>query len=292
MKPSLLRARTQHDLRLVLMLSGTLCLSGCDDDSAHDAAGGGPSGTPDAAFADVGTPDASLPDAEVAFEPAPCLNAGTPGATAGCLSPTLSPEYYAEQGSIYFDTLDVDAPRGSLPNYSELAARWEWPPWLLLTGFTAADLIEDIDALMELDPSTVPVRDCRFFDTQPFARCYVVFEYRKGPCPIYEEFTFNDAGEMTFVEAWSDLPGMLPQDKETDPWAERTDIGRLSTRIPGLGNAEGRVDLDSEWMLAAAEQDEDVAKFALFATDWRMYWVQTLIDAPRDFFDIGCGWTE
>ena len=33
------------------------------------------------------------------------------------------------------------------------------------------------DVLRSLDPSTVPFRDCRGFETQPFARCYVIFEY-------------------------------------------------------------------------------------------------------------------
>ena len=108
--------------------------------------------------------------------------------------------------------------------------------------------------------STVPVRDCRGFDTQPFARCYVEFEYEEGPCPIYEEFAFNDAGEMTFIEAWSNLPDLLPNAAD-DPWAEDPDFPRLATRVPGLGNETGTLDLESEWMQAAAAADPDVADF-------------------------------
>ena len=54
---------------------------------------------------------------------------------------------------------------------------------------------------MALDPSTVPVGDCRAFSVQPFALCYVSVEYQAGSCPIYEEFVFHDQAEMTFIEA-------------------------------------------------------------------------------------------
>ena len=131
-------------------------------------------------------------------EPGPnaCRDEGTEGATAACLEPTLPPEHYVEQALLYFDTLDVDAPIENVPDYHPLVARWEWPPWLLLTGFGAEDMIDTGLSLRELDPSTVPERDCRFFETQPFARCYVVFEYEEGPCPIYEEFTFDAEGRV------------------------------------------------------------------------------------------------
>ena len=154
-------------------------------------------------------------------EPAETDPCEGPGARSTCLSPTQTPEYYAEQSSRYFDTMDysTDVPA---PPYSELVARWEWPPWLLLTAF-GAENIEATDTLLLLYPSIVPERDCRFFDEQPFGRCRVVFYYddeshQGRGCPIYEEFTFNDAGEVTFIEAWSDLPGFLPM-PEGDTWA-------------------------------------------------------------------------
>ena len=220
----------------------------------------------------------------------PCLNPGTEGATATCLSPTFPPEYYADQAEKYFDTLDVDADPESVPNYSELVARWEWPPWLLLTAYGSQDMIDTNKALHTLDPSTVPIRDCRAFDVQPFARCTVVFEYDDGPCPIYEEFTFNDEGEMTFIEAWSDIPGLRPQRDEADPWGEKSSLGRLATRVPGLGNAEGRIDLESSWMLEASALDSEVADFALRASDWWVYWYEAFTESPTNFFAVGCGW--
>jgi len=220
----------------------------------------------------------------------PCLNPGTEGATASCLAPTQTPEYYVAQALKYFDTLDQNADPESIPNYSDKVVRWEWPPWLLLTGYGRDDMIEVGEALKIVDPSTVPIRDCRAFETQPFARCVVTFEYDEGPCPIYEEFVFNDAGEMTFIEAWSDLPGMRPQTDAADPWGEKGTIDRLSTRVPGLGNAQGLVDWDSQWMVDAAATDPDVADLAERASDWWKFWMDTFRAAPKDFFAQGCGW--
>jgi hypothetical protein len=242
---------------------------------------------------DASVSDASVQsDTEPSIPPGdPCLNEGTPGATATCLKPTMSEEYYVAEASKYFDTLDIDAPDDSIPNYSEFVARWEWPPWLLLTGFGKEDMVNSGIALKDVDPSTVPTRDCRFFPVQPFARCYVVFEYEGGPCAIYEEFVFNDAGEMTFIEAWSDVDGLRPHTDPNDRWAENTGtVNRLSTRVPGLGKPDGMVELESTWMVEAAANDGDVDTFATFATDWWSYWLDTLAEAPEDFFPIGCGW--
>ncbi len=252
---------------------------------------------------DFGTPDSSIQDDTNSGLPAdttpeaipgdPCLHMGTDGATATCLKPTMSEAYYVEQASKYFDTLDITAPPDSIPNYSELVARWEWPPWLLLTGYGKEDMVNSGIALKDVDPSTVPIRDCRFFPVQPFARCYVVFEYEGGPCAIYEEFVFNDAGEMTFIEAWSDIDGLRPHTDPEDRWAEKPGtVNRLSTRVPGLGKPDGKIDLSSQWMIDAAAQDGDVDTFATYATDWWSYWLDTLAAAPENFFPIGCGWDE
>ncbi len=219
-----------------------------------------------------------------------CKNAGTGGATSPCLSPTRTPEYYVDQGNRYFDTLDTDADPDSVPDYSPLVARWEWPPWLLLTGFGEETLISTDEFLKDFDPSTVPERDCRFFPVQPFCRCYVTFVYEGGPCPIYEEFTFNDQGKMTFIEAWSDLPGMLPMPDPSDRWAEGPDIHRLSTKVPGLGNPQGLIDLDSDWMKEAGAGDPEIADFAMRASDQWHYWAEALKAAGDDFFAVGCGW--
>lgn len=240
--------------------------------------------------ADRDGPGEDVPDEDTASPRANCVNAGTEAATAGCLVPTMEPAYYVDQANKYFDTLDTSQPVESIPNYSDLVARWEWPPWLLLTGYERQPMIDSSLLLREGDPSTVPVRDCRFFDEQPFARCYVVFEYEEGLCPIYEEFVFNDAGEMTFIEAWSDIPGMLPFTDANDRWAEGADVSRLSTRVPGLGNADGRIDPAADWMTEAAADDEVLLDFIYRANDFWATWLEQLSDSPEDFFAIGCGW--
>ena len=267
----------------VLLLALAACSSSPDSTAAVDE--------PDSDADAVTDADSTLPDTaeEVTSAPRGCLNPGTDGATALCLEPTQTPEYYVEQALKYFDTLDVDADPESIPNYSDLVARWEWPPWLLLTGFDRETMITTAEILRVGDPSTVPVRDCRFFDTQPFARCYVEFAYEGGPCPIYEEFVFNDAGEMTFIEAWSDIDGLRPMAAD-DTWAEADGFPRLSTRVPGLGNADGLVDIDGRWMREAGEADDDVAEFALRASDQWQYWMDEVAGADPDFFAIGCGW--
>ncbi len=276
----------------VLMLAITFCamatlpITACSEDKKSPAADSLLAESSEAETKVLLEVTSELP----AIDPGACRDEGTPGATAACLSPTKSPEYYVEQGLKYFDTLDVDADPESVPNYSELVARWEWPPWLKLTGFDKETMISTSVALKQWDPSTVPVRDCRFFEVQPFCRCYISFDYEGKACPIYEEFTFNDQGQMTFIEAWSDLPGFLPQDPEQDPWAETAGYPRLSTRVPGLGNAEGLIDLSSEWMHEAEAQDPDVADFAMRARDQWRYWGQELKAAGEDLYERGCGW--
>jgi len=218
----------------------------------------------------------------------PC---GHSGALARCLSPAQSPAYYAETSSTYFDTMDYTVELDGWPPYSERVARWEWPPWLRLTAY-GRENIEATDTLLTLFPSVVRERDCRAFDVQPFGRCRVVFYYDdhggRG-CPIYEEFTFNDRGEITFIEAWSDLLGLLPMG-EGDPWAEGEVPGRLSTRVPGLGNAEGLIDLDSAWMAEAAASDPDIDDLVTRAWDWYATWLAELEAAGDDMWARGCGW--
>ena len=213
-------------------------------------------------------------------------------ALATALTPRQPPKYYVEQANKYFDTLDTSADPNSVPNYSTLVARWELPPWLWLTGYGRDNMLDTTELAVFFDPSTVPTRDCRAFAVQPFARCYVSFEYEAGSCPIYEEFVFNDQGEMTFIEAWSDQPQLLPTSDSSDRWAEGPDVRRLSTKIPGLGNATGLIDLDSEAMQRAASEDPEIADFVRRAKDFWPSWVQAAEDAGPDYFARGCGWTQ
>ena len=46
-----------------------------------------------------------------------------------------------------------------------------------------------------------------------------------------------------------------------DYWAEGEKVSRLSTRVPGLGNETGLIDLYAPWMEDTASQDADVADF-------------------------------
>jgi len=161
------------------------------------------------------------------------------------LTPKFTGTYYAAEGIKYFDTLDSYAPRTSKPAYSSHVIRWEWPPWLYLTGHKAHWMA--MDRLLVLFPTRVINRDCRSFPVQPFCRCRVTFHYEwiDSYVDIYEEFTFNDAGEITFIEVWTDENGLRPMTAETDFWAEAPSIRRLSTRVPGLGRPDGRHQLKS-----------------------------------------------
>lgn len=214
----------------------------------------------------------------------PCEDPASAPST--CLSPTQGEEYYVDQSLRYFSTLESEYPGEGGPEYAPGVARWEWPPWLKLTGYGREDM-EKLDAIVRLLPTTVPTRDCRFFEEQPFGRCRVSFHYEDYPgkeCPIYEEFTFNDAGETTFIEAWADNPAYLP----ADPWTG--EVGRLSTRIPGLGSADGAIDAESPAMDVAAAQDPDVADFQTRAKDFYQTWLDEYEAAGNDVFAKGCGW--
>lgn len=212
-------------------------------------------------------------------------------ALSTALSPTQTDAYYVEQANRYFDALDQSAPVDSRPIYSTLVVRWEWPPWLYLTGYGAEQMEALDEAVRAGTPATISERDCRAFAVQPFARCRVTFEYADGPCPIYEEFTFNDQGEQTFIEAWSDLPGLLPIEDGGDAWAEGADVHRLSTRIPGLGNATGLIDPSSDGMQRAADEDPEIADFVARTQAFWAAWNEAYEAAGDDLFARGCGWT-
>ena len=100
---------------------------------------------------------------------------------------------------------------------------------------------------------------------------------------------FNDKGEMTWIEAWSDLPGLLPQ-SEDDRWAESEDYPRLGGRVPGLGQTMGNFDWMNEFVTQEVQGDKVLEDFIMRTENWRMYWVETFTQAPTDFFAVGCGW--
>lgn len=219
---------------------------------------------------------------------APCDG---PGALLDCSTPHQTADYYADVSSRYFDTMDYTVALAEPMPYAEWVARWEWPPWLKLTAY-GRENIEVADALLTLFPSIVSERDCRGFGTQPFGRCRVTFYYDDHQglgCPIYEEFAFNDGGEVTWIEAWSDQPESLPMGAD-DPWAEGDGVARLSARVPGLGTPTGAIALDSAQMAAAEATDPELADFADRARDWHQTWLDELNAAPDDMWEVGCGW--
>lgn len=213
-----------------------------------------------------------------------------PGALSTHLTPRQAPAYYVEQGQKYFATLDSSADPTIEPDYSIMVARWEWPPWLKLTGIGRDNMIGLDKNVVKATPATVPILDCRAFAVQPFARCHMSFTYAQGACPIYEEFTFNDQGEMTFIEAWSDIPGLLPYTDPADRWAEGAGVHRLSTKVPGLGDAAGLIDPAADWTQKAAANDPEIADFAARAQDFVGSWLEAYRNAGKDFFARGCGW--
>lgn len=120
--------------------------------------------------------------AEPTAEPSSCPPAGCPPARCGtdaalasCVAfdPRLNQTYY-DAAQLYFDELDPNYPL-EFPEYGAAVARWEWPPWLLLTAFGA----DDIRAVDTVDRSSAPYavpaahRHCWLSEQTPFARCRV-----------------------------------------------------------------------------------------------------------------------
>jgi hypothetical protein len=191
--------------------------------------------------------------------------------------------------------MQSNIPPNVQPNYSDLVIRYEWPPWLLLTGFRKNFLIHS-DILLKLNPTKYDTIDCRFFKEQPFCRCHVVFDYSGEKCPIYEEFVFNDKGEITFIEAWSDYESKLPKGmnsgddniwSEDEYWANQKDIYRVSTRIPGLGSKDGNVALNSIYLKDAAKNDSVIADLVHRLNNPISTYIEYLL-AHRDELAHGC----
>lgn len=222
-------------------------------------------------------------------------NCGTEAALATCLSPKFYSSYYINQGIKYFQTMQSDIPNNVIPNYASNVIRWEWPPWLLLTGY-GKDFLIASDIVLKLNPTRYYKLDCKYFDVQPFCRCHVVFDYSGDSCPIYEEFTFNNQGQITFIEAWSDFESTLPQNmnagidsiwSEDEYWAKQPNIKRLSTKVPGLGNTYGKINIDAGYMQNAAAIDNDISELVRRIKDpIRTYFEQ--LNTHKDELEHGC----
>ena len=187
------------------------------------------------------------------------------------IRPSFGGHYYVEESLKYFDTLDTYASRDSKPVYSSHAIRWEWYPWLFLTGYKK--YFFKLDYFLTLYPTKVINRDCRSFSIQPFGRCRVTFHYLKSDTKheIYEEFTFNEKGEITFIEAWTDNIAYLPL-RNNDPWGETNLFHRLSTKVPGLGSQNGRYNRKNLKKLSKKDEDlKNLLKRLRFPVSFWLY---------------------
>lgn len=234
--------------------------------------------------------DDPMPPTEPVLE-----NCYTDSALSSCIVPEFSPEYYIDQGVKYFLTMQSDVPIDVIPNYSRRVVRWEWPPWLLLTGYKDDQMIAT-NILLKLNPTSYDLIDCRYFDEQPFCRCHVIFNYSGEQCPIYEEFTFNRQGEITFIEAWSDFESLLPPGMDAgedgewsyeEYWAMDDDVYRLANIVPGLGNDESLIDLYAPWMTRAAANNQDLADMVARCKSPVETWLYQLITHYEEL-DGGC----
>lgn len=197
------------------------------------------------------------------------------------LEPKFPIGYYADQSDKYFNTLDSYARKNGKPIYSKRVIRWEWYPWLKLTGYKS--WMMKLDYFLTLYPTKVINRVCQGFHTQPFGRCHVTFIYKghDDPVDIYEEFTFNDQGEITFIEAWTDSPEHFPTADYSDYWAEGKQVKRLSTKVPGLGNSFGLINRKSKEFINAAKKDEDLKDLAKRLKNPIYFWTKELIRFVR-----------
>lgn len=140
------------------------------------------------------------------------------GATLYVMSPAmpapktaLTPEYFQNEAYAYFDSIDFFVFGRPAPHYASSVVRWEWHPWLQLTGYGRWSL--KFDVLQKLYPTRIRNRNCSVHANAPQVRCHVTFGYigQSKTAAIYEEFTFNEVGEISFIEAWSDTSDITAQ---------------------------------------------------------------------------------
>ncbi len=231
----------------------------------------------------------TVPDGSALPAQLTCTERFGEGARSTCLKPTHSPEYYVTLSKQYYDTLDRTRVMPRPPQYASQVIRWEWSPWFKLTALGRDQLVAFNEFLADAVDVTMqhPI-ECKAFAVQPFSRCHMLFEHQQLLCPTYAEFTFNDDGEITFVEGWSDLPGLRPSTNASDRWAESPEAHRLSTKVAGLGNAKGNVDFTAEWMLAAAENDAEVADLVTRAKDFWSAYSREFVTGADSFWSKAC----
>lgn len=165
---------------------------------------------------------------------------GTTHALSTCVQPTKGEEYYVGQALNYFAQLDPTQEKRDKALLSKGFLRFEWAPWTLFNGYAdkLTHMVDAVDGKIgSFFPTSPEHRICTFHETNPFVRCSLIMwshyddpRTEKAPvsdalkgkagCGIYQEFTFDQEGRISFTEVNSVT---LP--KQT----------RLSTRVPGLG---------------------------------------------------------
>lgn len=188
------------------------------------------------------------------------------------LTPKFIGKYYIRQCDVYFNSLE---PKYQFfkPNYSKKICRWEWPSSVFLTGY-GCKTVHSIDTILRTYPCLCIEREHRFFKQQPFARSIVTFHYgndaktKMKPTRMYFEFTFNDQGQITFIESWLARQGEQLPLFRNDGWPTG-EFYRISTLIPGLGNRQGNIDINSAVMYISGTGDAKVAELRNGAFDFQ-----------------------
>jgi len=187
-------------------------------------------------------------------------------ALAFTLKPKYSPEYYKLQCDLYFTHLESRIADRVEFYCSLTCVRWEWPPWDLLTGQGMINIMYADMVDRDQNECIVAERNIRFYDVQPFGRAIITIYYgdniktRQHPIKIYEEFTFNDFGQVTFIEAWSCQQSEYLPGFDAEGWPIEIPT-RLSYLIPGLGHITGEINVNTEAVQHAALQNKYVADY-------------------------------
>lgn len=172
------------------------------------------------------------------------------------LSTTLKPNrkeiFYRMLIDRYFDNMENKI--AEEVGYSKNVARYEHRYGLTGLGNYRTKYV---DTLIKANKSICTYREYCFNEIQPFIRAKVTFFYdddiltKKNPYPLYLEFTFNTACEITFIEIWKNDDSLKKDDKD---WPNIED--RISTKVPGLGS--GIINSTSKAFLSLVENDKDV----------------------------------
>ncbi|KAL7556649.1 hypothetical protein ACA910_017588 [Epithemia clementina (nom. ined.)] len=112
-------------------------------------------------------------------------------------------EYYIKQCDIFLNTLTTTLRPAKIPNLSKTVMRWDWSHDRL-TGRNRDTLIAMDIFATAVAPEQSVESEHKIYQQQPLGRSMVQFQSVKSGDlrTLYIEFTFNDEGEISFVEVW------------------------------------------------------------------------------------------